>query len=85
MIVVHGGGWRSGERGDFPLWNAWFASKGYVVFDIDYRLSPPPTWREAPPTSDAPWGGSASGYRLQQEKRPDALTYLRFTLSESAP
>jgi acetyl esterase/lipase len=47
VIVVHGGGWRSGERGDFPLWNAWFASKGYVVFDIDYRLSPP-TWREAP-------------------------------------
>jgi acetyl esterase len=48
IIVVHGGGWRSGKRGDFPLWNAWFASKGYVVFDIDYRLSPPPTWREAP-------------------------------------
>jgi acetyl esterase len=48
VIVVHGGGWRSGERGDFPLWNAWFASKGYVVFDIDYRLSPPSTWREAP-------------------------------------
>jgi acetyl esterase len=48
VIVVHGGGWRSGERGDFPLWNAWFASQGYVVFDIDYRLSPPPTWREAP-------------------------------------
>jgi acetyl esterase/lipase len=43
VIVVHGGGWRSGERGDFHLWNAWFASKGYVVFDIDYRLSPPPT------------------------------------------
>jgi acetyl esterase/lipase len=48
VIVVHGGGWRSGGRGDFPLWNAWFASKGYVVFDIDYRLSPQPTWREAP-------------------------------------
>ncbi|CAA9451929.1 MAG: hypothetical protein AVDCRST_MAG58-2127 [uncultured Rubrobacteraceae bacterium] len=48
VIVVHGGGWRSGERGDFPLWNAWLASKGYVVFDIDYRLSPPPNWRDAP-------------------------------------
>jgi acetyl esterase/lipase len=48
VIVVHGGGWRSGERGDFPFWNAWLASKGYVVFDIDYRLSPPPTWRNAP-------------------------------------
>ena len=48
VIVVHGGGWRSGERGDFPRWNAWLASKGYVVFDIDYRLSPPPSWRDAP-------------------------------------
>ncbi|HEX5849671.1 MAG TPA: alpha/beta hydrolase [Rubrobacter sp.] len=48
VIVVHGGGWRSGERGDFPLWNAWFANQGYVVFDIDYRLSPPPTWKQAP-------------------------------------
>jgi acetyl esterase len=48
VIVVHGGGWRSGKRGDFPLWNAWLASKGYVVFDIDYRLSPPPSWQDAP-------------------------------------
>ena len=48
VIVVHGGGWRSGERSDFPIWNAWLADKGYVVFDIDYRLSPPPSWRDAP-------------------------------------
>ncbi len=48
VIVVHGGGWRSGERGDFPLWNTWFANNGYVVFDIDYPLSPPPSWRDAP-------------------------------------
>jgi acetyl esterase len=48
VIVVHGGGWRSGERSDFPSWNAWLADKGYVVFDIDYRLSPPPSWQDAP-------------------------------------
>ena len=48
MIVVHGGGWRSGERSDFPSWDAWLAEEGYVVFDIDYSLSPPPSWREAP-------------------------------------
>jgi acetyl esterase len=48
VIVVHGGGWRSGERGDFPSWDAWLADEGYVVFDIDYRLSPPPSWRDAP-------------------------------------
>jgi acetyl esterase len=48
VIVVHGGGWRSGERSDFPSWDAWLADEGYVVFDIDYRLSPPPTWQDAP-------------------------------------
>jgi acetyl esterase len=48
VIVVHGGGWRSGERSDFPSWNAWLADTGYVVFDIDYRLSPPPSWQDAP-------------------------------------
>lgn len=48
VIVVHGGGWRSGERGEFPLWNRWLAGQGYVVFDIEYRLAPPPTWRDAP-------------------------------------
>lgn len=48
VIVVHGGGWQSGERGEFPRWNDWLADKGYVVFDIDYSLSPPPTWQEAP-------------------------------------
>ncbi len=48
VVVVHGGGWRSGTRGEFPAWNAWLAERGYVVFDIDYRLSPPPSWQEAP-------------------------------------
>jgi acetyl esterase/lipase len=48
VIVVHGGGWRSGERSDFPSWDAWLADEGYVVFDIDYRLSPPPSWHDAP-------------------------------------
>jgi acetyl esterase/lipase len=48
VIVLHGGGWRSGERSDFPSWNAWLTDTGYVVFDIDYRLSPPPSWQDAP-------------------------------------
>lgn len=48
VVVVHGGGWRSGSRGEFPEWNAWLADEGYVVFDIDYRLAPPPSWQDAP-------------------------------------
>ena len=47
VVVVHGGGWRSGARGEFPEWNAWLADKGYLVFDIDYRLSAS-NWQEAP-------------------------------------
>ncbi len=48
VIVVHGGGWVSGARGGTARWNEWLADRGYVVFDIDYRLAPPPRWREAP-------------------------------------
>ncbi|HEV7857711.1 MAG TPA: alpha/beta hydrolase [Pyrinomonadaceae bacterium] len=47
IVVVHGGSWKSGERSDFPQWDAWLASRGYAVFDIDYRLAPPPNWRLA--------------------------------------
>lgn len=48
IVVVHGGGWRSGTRSQFARWNDWLAGQGYVVFDIDYRLAPPSNWREAP-------------------------------------
>jgi len=47
VVVIHGGSWRSGERSDFPQWNAWLAARGYVVFDIDYRLAPQPNWQTA--------------------------------------
>ena len=48
VIMVHGGGWSAGGRGRMPLWDRWFAGKGYVVFDVDYRLAPQPRWRAAP-------------------------------------
>jgi len=48
VVLVHGGGWHAGTRGHTPLWDAWLAEKGYVVFDIDYRLAPPPRWQDAP-------------------------------------
>jgi acetyl esterase/lipase len=47
IVLVHGGSWKSGERSDFPQWDAWLASRGYAVFDIDYSLAPPPNWRRA--------------------------------------
>jgi acetyl esterase/lipase len=47
IVVVHGGSWNAGERGDYPQWNEWLARQGYAVFDIDYRLAPQPNWRTA--------------------------------------
>lgn len=40
LVVVHGGSWRGGGKGDIPAWNRWAAGQGYVVFDISYRLAP---------------------------------------------
>jgi acetyl esterase/lipase len=40
VIVVHGGAWFHGDKGDYALGlhNDWLAAQGYVVFDIQYRL-----------------------------------------------
>jgi acetyl esterase/lipase len=48
VIVVHGGGWTAGDSGDLSQWSTWLAQQGFVVFDIQYRLAPPPTWQAAP-------------------------------------
>lgn len=44
VIVVHGGGWESGERSEFPSFNHWLAHRGYAVAAITYRLAPKFTW-----------------------------------------
>lgn len=40
MIVIHGGGWQNGDKQEFfePN-NRYLANLGFVVFDIQYRLS----------------------------------------------
>ncbi len=47
MVTIHGGGWRSLDKGAFGLRNAKvFTQDGYVVVSPDYVLSAPgkPTW-----------------------------------------
>jgi acetyl esterase/lipase len=48
VVLVHGGGWDQGSRGGSRL-PGWLAGRGYVVFDIDYRLATPtsPSWQQA--------------------------------------
>ena len=50
VVMMHGGGFVVGQRGGGTLdWDRWFIMRGYTVFDIDYRLSPPVTWNQAAP------------------------------------
>src|SRR3989454_9738152 len=41
VIVVHGGAWSAGDKGDVAApSNRYLAARGYVVYDIQYRLAP---------------------------------------------
>jgi acetyl esterase/lipase len=45
IVVVHGGAWRHGDKGENPASNRWLAERGYTVLDIRYRLAPVADWR----------------------------------------
>jgi acetyl esterase/lipase len=47
VLMMHGGGFIHGKRSQPNGWDRWLAGRGYAVFDIDYRLAPPPTWNQA--------------------------------------
>ena len=44
VVMVHGGGWDNGERGQIPQLNYWLVGRGYAVADISYRLAPAAAW-----------------------------------------
>jgi acetyl esterase/lipase len=44
VLVVHGGGWDSGDRTQLDGFNHWLAREGYAVAAIDYRLAPQAVW-----------------------------------------
>ncbi len=44
VIVIHGGGWDSGDRTQLPKFNHWLANRGYAVAAISYRLAPHHPW-----------------------------------------
>lgn len=44
VVVIHGGGWDSGDRTQLAKWNARWVAHGYVVVSISYRLAPQFIW-----------------------------------------
>ena len=44
VIMIHGGGWDSGDRVEIPFFNDWLAREGYAVASVDYRLAPEHIW-----------------------------------------
>ena len=44
VIMVHGGGWDSGDANEFADWNEELASHGIVALAINYRLAPAHPW-----------------------------------------
>ncbi|HEY0706236.1 MAG TPA: alpha/beta hydrolase [Polyangia bacterium] len=47
IVIVHGGGWSAGDKGEGSQASAWLAGRGFHVFDVQYRLAPEGRWREA--------------------------------------
>lgn len=66
VLVVHGGGWSAGEKGDASLFSQFLAGHGYTVFDVQYRLAPQPNWKTA--TGDVK---CAVGWVKQHASGPD--------------
>jgi len=44
VVVIHGGGWDSGDRRQLPGLNHWLARQGYAVAAVSYRLAPAHPW-----------------------------------------
>ena len=47
MLVIHGGAWTGGDKGENKAWSRWLASRGCVVVDMQYRLAPAANWQES--------------------------------------
>ncbi len=47
LLVVHGGFWAAGQRGEASLTSRGLAEHGFTVFDVEYRIAPQPNWQTA--------------------------------------
>jgi acetyl esterase/lipase len=44
VVMIHGGGWDNGDRGQLPAVNHHLARRGYAVAAVSYRLAPATVW-----------------------------------------
>ncbi|KAB2340014.1 alpha/beta hydrolase [Actinomadura rudentiformis] len=44
LIIIHGGYWNSGARGDWKSAAQWYANRGFAVFSIDHRFNTDAAW-----------------------------------------
>ena len=83
IVMIHGGGWRHGDKGEayFTPHHRYYAHQGYVVFDIQYRLSDEAVW-------PAPYEDVLEGIRWVKEHakayRVDANRIALFGRSSGA-
>ena len=47
LLVIHGGFWAAGDKGQASIQSRRLAELGFTVFDIQYRISPQPNWKTA--------------------------------------
>lgn len=40
VLVIHGGGWSSGDKEDFSALSRYLAARGYLTVSVNYRLAP---------------------------------------------
>jgi acetyl esterase/lipase len=66
VLVIHGGFWAAGQKGEATLASRRLADLGYTVFDVQYRITPQPNWKTA--TGDVK---CAIGWVKQHAETPD--------------
>lgn len=47
LLVIHGGFWAAGQRGEASFASRALADRGLTVFDVEYRIAPQPNWQSA--------------------------------------